>query len=394
MAGDPVVGSAIVSRLQHRLLLGTDLLGLPAPGPEAAPARWVDGAGDVADEPDVLLRRDPPHDVEVRGGGEQGLGIRVARPLVDLMLRAVLDDLAQVHHRNAVAEVPDDPEVVGDEDEGNAEVAAQPVEQVDDLRLDRHVKGRDGLVGDDDLGLDCQCPGDPDALALTSGELGRVPVVVLRVQPHPSQEVLDALLLLALGEVVHLQRRLDDGAHRLAWVERAIGVLEDHLQLAPERPQLPLPDRRQLGALEEDRACRGPGEPDDRAAQRGLPTPGLTDQAERLPGIQVEVDTIDGLDDLASTEQAVVVLHGEVHLQVTHGEDRRRARPVRGIHIRRSSARPRPRRSRPDWTDGSGSGRGRRPSGGAAREGPCGTCRRGPGRHTGTVVRRRTPAGG
>ena len=78
--------------------------------------------------------------------------------------------------------MPDHTEVVGDEDEGDAEVTAQAVEQVDDLGLDRHVEGGDRLVGNDDLRLDGEGPGDADALALAAGELGRVPVEVLRVQ--------------------------------------------------------------------------------------------------------------------------------------------------------------------------------------------------------------------
>ena len=74
-----------------------------------------------------------------------------------------------LHHR----------QVVGDEDEGDAELALELVEQRDHLRLDRDVERGDRLVGDDQLGLERQRPGDGDALALAAGELVRVALGVL-----------------------------------------------------------------------------------------------------------------------------------------------------------------------------------------------------------------------
>ena len=62
-----------------------------------------------------------------------------------------LDDRAEVHHRDAVADVADHAEVVGDEQVGQAELALQVREQVEDLRLDRHVERRHRLVADHQL---------------------------------------------------------------------------------------------------------------------------------------------------------------------------------------------------------------------------------------------------
>ena len=117
-----------------------------------------------------------------------------------------LGDPTQVHHRHPVAEVPHHAQVVGDEDERDAELLAQVLEQVHHLRLDRHVEGADRLVGDDHLGLYGQRAGDADALALAAGELVRVAVVVLGVEPDHLQQLLDPVQLLALGhDVVHPQ---------------------------------------------------------------------------------------------------------------------------------------------------------------------------------------------
>ena len=51
-----------------------------------------------------------------------------------------LGDPAEVHDRHAVADVLDDAHVVGDEHVGQAELALELLEQVEDLRLDRHVE--------------------------------------------------------------------------------------------------------------------------------------------------------------------------------------------------------------------------------------------------------------
>ncbi len=50
----------------------------------------------------------------------------------------------------------------------------QVLNEVDHLRLHRHIKRRDRLVGDDEVGADGEGAGDADALALAAGELVRI----------------------------------------------------------------------------------------------------------------------------------------------------------------------------------------------------------------------------
>ena len=59
-----------------------------------------------------------------------------------------------------------DAEIVGDEQVGEFELVAQVLEQIDDLRLDRHVERRDRLVADDEFGAHREGARDADALAL------------------------------------------------------------------------------------------------------------------------------------------------------------------------------------------------------------------------------------
>ena len=56
---------------------------------------------------------------------------------------------------------------VRDEEVGQPELLLQVLEQVDDLRLDRHVQRADRLVANDELRLHRQGAGDADALPLS-----------------------------------------------------------------------------------------------------------------------------------------------------------------------------------------------------------------------------------
>src|SRR6185503_4467351 len=64
-----------------------------------------------------------------------------------------LDDAAGIHDGDAIGGLRDHAHVVGDEHDRRAVVAAQALQQRDDLRLDRDVERRGGLVGDDELGV-------------------------------------------------------------------------------------------------------------------------------------------------------------------------------------------------------------------------------------------------
>src|SRR6476469_8242906 len=146
-------------------------------------------------------------------------------------------------------------EIMGDEDVGEPELVLEVLEQVDDLRLNRYVKGRDRLVGDDQLWAQGQCPCDPDPLPLATRELVRVSVVVLRREPDPVHQFLDrAAELLSGAEAVQLNRVANDLSNSLPWIEGRVGVLEDHLHLAPDRTKVAAGHSDELPAAVFDRA--------------------------------------------------------------------------------------------------------------------------------------------
>ena len=312
MAGDPLTGLQLD---ELRLGGAADLRGLPAPGVEAAAARRGDRRGHVAAQQDALALAALTLGVRHRHGRHQGLGVRVHRRLVQRGAVGELDDLAEVHHRDAVRDVPDHGEVVRDDHVRQAELLLEVVHEVDDLRLDRHVERGDRLVGHDQLRLEGQRAGDADALPLAAGELVRVAVVVLGAQAHQLQEALDLLLHTALGlHALEPEGRRDDRADGVTRVQGAVRVLEDHLDVTAQRAHLPRPQLRDVPALEVDRAARRVLEAGDDPAHGRLAAARLADDAEGLALAHLEVDAVDGLHgaDLALQDP---LLDGEVLLQ-------------------------------------------------------------------------------
>src|SRR5699024_10390674 len=74
---------------------------------------------------------------------QQRLRVGVLRVVEDLVDVTELDELSEIHHGDAISEVPDDGEIVGDEEVRDAELRLELVEQVDHTRLDRDVESRD-----------------------------------------------------------------------------------------------------------------------------------------------------------------------------------------------------------------------------------------------------------
>ena len=100
---------------------------------------------------------------------------------------------------DAVADVLDHAEVVADEEIREVERALQLHEQVEHLRLDRHVERRDRLVADEELGLDRERAGDADARALAARELVREAAHQRRVEADAVQLQPDVFDLAAVA---------------------------------------------------------------------------------------------------------------------------------------------------------------------------------------------------
>ena len=81
-------------------------------------------------------------------------------------------------------------------------------------------------------GLSGEGAGDGDALALAAGEFVREAELEVRAEPDEVKQFGGAAL--GVGDAVDLHRLGDLLADDVAWVERSVGVLEDHLGEAGE----------------------------------------------------------------------------------------------------------------------------------------------------------------
>ena len=137
--------------------------------------------------------------------------------------------------------------------------------------------------------------------------------------------------LLVLGEPVGLhaleQQRLD----RLARVQAAHRVLEDHLDVLALVAQGLALERGDVLAVEHHRALGRRLQVEDGPAQRGLAAPGLADQAVGLAAADLQVDAVDGVDVADDLVEDDALLDGEVDLDpLDVDEDVAGGRPVSG----------------------------------------------------------------
>ena len=145
--------------------------------------------------------------------------------------RRGLDHQPEVHDRDRVGDVADDREVVRDEQETDAQVAGEALQEVRHLCLRGRVERRERLVEDDHGRFGGERARDRDALALTSAVLVRESLGRRGGQADLLQQLLHA------GAAAPGGHQAEDG-HRVAYlvahaapgVERAERVLKHHLQ--------------------------------------------------------------------------------------------------------------------------------------------------------------------
>ena len=115
------------------------------------------------------------------------------RPAEQHLAGTGFHDAPPVHDRHPRAEKSDHREVVGDEEVRKVVLALELAQEIQHLRLDRDVEGRDGLVEDDEARLGRERAGDRDALALPTGHLGWTATQELGAEPDELEQLDDAL---------------------------------------------------------------------------------------------------------------------------------------------------------------------------------------------------------
>ena len=169
--------------------------------------------------------------------------VRMQRIPEQLLRRALFKQISEIHHADAVGDIPDDADIVRDEQIGQIFLLLQIQQQIDDLRLDGDIKRGDRLIADDKFRVQDQRAGNSDPLALTTGEFVRVAVVMLRLQADLFNDIQRHIH--PVGAVPHVldgQHLCQNLADIFSGIQRGIGVLKDHLQLRPVLPERLLMD--------------------------------------------------------------------------------------------------------------------------------------------------------
>src|SRR5436190_8561623 len=188
------------------------------------------------------------------------LRIGVLRGGEQLVCLALFADLAVAHDERTVRDRAHDREVVADPDHRRAGLLGQLSDQLEDRRLHGDVERRGDLVAEQERRPRGEGTRQRDALALPARELRRVAVEEPGRQLHGFEELLHRLALPLRGDVVTEEpdRASDDVEDRAPWVQRRVRVLEDELDLPPDRAR-PLDGHRgQLDAVQPDRSCGRP----------------------------------------------------------------------------------------------------------------------------------------
>ena len=87
---------------------------------------------------------------------DQRFGVGMLRVAHDLFGRATFDHFAGIHDRHSIGRIGDHPHVMGDQDDPNLPFPRQLLDQIEDLRLHRHVERGCWFVCDDHVGFSAQ----------------------------------------------------------------------------------------------------------------------------------------------------------------------------------------------------------------------------------------------
>src|SRR5215470_8989658 len=251
---------------------------------------------------------------EPRNRFQERARVGMRRRVVDLLDRPGLDQAARVHHRDLVAHLGDDAEVVRDEDQGQVVRALQIAQQIQVLGLDGDIEACRRLVGDEDPRLARDGDRAHDALPHAARELVGVlaHAGLRRRDAHRLQELGRLLPRAAAGRpLVDADRLGDLVAHREQRVQRHHRVLQDHRDpLAADAPHLVLGLLQEIGALEEhlarDDASRRRQHAQEGQRQGSLARARLAHDAERLALIERQGDVVHGARDARATRAHVV----------------------------------------------------------------------------------------
>jgi hypothetical protein len=197
-----------------------------------------------------------------------------------------------------VADMFHDSQVMRDKKIGETQCVLELLQEVHDLRLDRHVQRGHRLITNDEVGLDREGTGNPDSLALPSTEFVRITLGVLGEEADQIEELSDAAFSTVpvpteLVDSQDLVERLP-GGH--TGVERRKGILEDDLGTAPQMAERFPVHGEHILSVEANFSGSRFDEAQDGPSRRRLSTPRFAHESEGLTPVQIERDSIHRFD--------------------------------------------------------------------------------------------------
>jgi len=228
---------------------------------------------------------------------QQGSCIGVGRVRVGGAGWTDLDDPAQIHDRNDIAEIFDHGQIVGNEQHGQAPLVANVEQEIEYLGLNGDIERRDTFIGNEEIRIKGKGPGNPDSLALPAGEFVGIAAHVLRLQPDLFKE--------AGHPVGPVSRRTDamggeafsnDGPDPEARIERSDRILEDDLHSASEGTHASGIKGQHVLAIEDEAARTGLDQPEQGTPEGGLAGTGFANEADDAAPGQIQIDILDSID--------------------------------------------------------------------------------------------------
>ncbi len=296
-------------------------------------AAWwgVDGRRHFALEDRSVAR---PVGVRYGYGREERLGIRMKWIGVQPIPLSDLDDPPQVHHGDAVAYVLNYCQVVRNEQQRQIEFPLEFLQQVQDLRLNRHIECRDRFICHNEVRLQDERPSEAYPLTLPPRKLVGESPGMAGLETDKLKHFSDPLLAFILvGNTVDFQSFRDRSANLCPRIQRCIWILEDDLSAGAERLELLAFEVGDVLAIKCDRTGSRFQQSDQHSAEGGLSAPRLTNESNGLASVDREVHSGHSIDltDLALQYPA---RNGKLLLEVSRDHQRLRHRhhPVRGAN--------------------------------------------------------------
>lgn len=218
------------------------------------------------------------------------------------------NNFSEVHDKHALADVFDQSEIVRDEEIREVMLLLEIGKEVDDLGLDRDVQSTDRFITDNELWLNSESASNADALALAAAEFMRITSDVRGIEADVGKKLFNASETdgLRVDEMMNIKRFADDIGHGEAGIERADGVLKNHLELAPGLSQSSGVKSGDIEAIKKDLTGSGRDKTDHGTSEGGFSAAAFADQPHGFTGIDSEGDIVHGMHKSGRPERALI----------------------------------------------------------------------------------------